>query len=150
MAGKSAKRDIVPRPTGRQTIRTEAMIEEILERVTNGEPLAQVLRSEGMPGVTAFYDWLNKDPVLDERFARAREYGHDAIATDALRIIDTPPAYKQTAEGMSIDQGDVQNRKLQFEGRLKLLSKWDRRYADKVDLNHSGKIGLESLIAGSE
>lgn len=158
MAGRKAKGvkahgltiDVNPsRPRmGRPTVRTTAVVEEIIERVSLGEPLAKICRDDHMPSVSAFYEWLNQDKELDGRFARARELGHDAIAAQALDIIDTPPAYKQTAEGMSIDQGDVQHRKLQFEGRLKLLAKWDRRYADRQQIEHSGKLALESLVAG--
>lgn len=127
------------------------MIEEIIERVTNGEPLAQVLRSDGMPKVTAFYDWLNKDPALDERFARAREFGADAIAVDALRIADTPvegERRKETPDGVEITTEDMLgHRRLQVETRLKLLAKWDRRYADRTQHEHTGKIGLEQMVA---
>lgn len=140
--------------TGRRTIRTEAMVDEIIERVSNGEPLAQVLRSDGMPGITAFYDWLNKDKELDERFARAREAGHDVIAVEALRIADTPvegQRTKRTGDVVEITTEDMLgHRRLQVETRLKLLAKWDRRYADRQQVEHTGKVGIEQLVAGGE
>lgn len=133
--------------TGRPTIRTEKMIDEIIERVTAGEPLAQVLRTEGMPGVSTFYAWLDSDENLSGRFARARKMGHDAIATDAMKIADMPPAYVQSEGGIRIDPGDVANRKLQIETRLKLLAKWDARYAEKQQVEHSGAGGGAIQIA---
>lgn len=130
------------------------MVDEIIERVSNGEPLAQVLRSDGMPGITAFYDWLNKDKELDERFARAREAGHDVIAAEALRIADTPvegQRTKRTKDGVEVTTEDMLgHRRLQVETRLKLLAKWDRRYADRQQVEHTGKVGIEQLVAGSE
>lgn len=129
--------------TGRPSIRNEAKIEEILERVTAGEPLAQVLRSEGMPKPSTFYDWLNADADLAGRFARAREFGADAIAVEALRLADVPPAYATSEGGTRIDAGDVANRKLQIETRLKLLAKWDpKRYGDKLELAGDAKAPL--------
>lgn len=136
--------------TGRPTVRTEAIIETILEQVTAGVPLAQVLRADGMPSVSAFYNWLNEDKELDGRFARAREFGHDAIASDALEIADQSPEYATSQFGSSIDTGDVANRKLRIETRLKLLAKWDRRYADRQQHEHTGRVTLEALVAGGE
>ena len=42
------------------------------------------------------------------------------------------------------------HRKLQVEARLKVLSKMNpKRWGDRVDHNHAGKLTLESLVAGS-
>jgi hypothetical protein len=163
---------------GRPTVRTEAIVDEIIDRVTAGEPLAQVLRSsDAMPSPSAFYVWLNEDAELDGRFARAREHGHDAIAADCLRIADTPmPGVIQKKELLGVLQREgadgqtervalpeaelvvteervedmLGHRKLQVETRLKLLSKWDRRYADRQQIEHTGKLGLEQLVAGED
>lgn len=129
--------------TGRPTIRTEAMIERILEAVTAGIPLAQVLREDGMPKPSTFYDWLEADEALSGRFARAREFGADAIAVEALRIADTPvegERRKVTDDGVEVTTEDMLgHRKLQVETRLKLLSKWDpKRYGDRLELD--GKV----------
>lgn len=154
--------------TGRPTIRTEAMIDEILERVTAGEPLAQVLRSEGMPKPSTFYDWLEADGTLSGRFARAREFGADAIAVDALRIADTPiEGVIEKLEPVMIANPDdpdlppvqelqvverrvedmLGHRKLQVETRLKLLAKWDpKRYGDKLELAGNAEQPLQVVI----
>lgn len=132
---------------GRPTIRNEAQVTEILERVSQGEPLASVLRSDGMPGLTTFYNWLNTDEILSEKFARAREAGHDRIATEALEIADLSPSLVTTEGGMRVDPGEVQHRKLRIETRLKLLAKWDRRYSDRQQIEHSGTLTLADLVA---
>lgn len=133
--------------TGRPTIRTPEIVDEILERVTAGEPLAQVLRSEGMPKPSTFYDWINADEVLSGQFARAREYGADAIAVDTLRIADDEPG--TTPQG-TVDGADVMNRKLRIETRLKLLAKWDRRYGEKFQVDGPGAGGshLIQVVTG--
>lgn len=133
--------------TGRPSIRTEEQIEQILERVTAGEPLAQVLRTEGMPKPSTFYDWLNADADLSGRFARAREFGADAIAVEALRIADTPiegVRRKVSEDGVEETTEDMLgHRRLQVETRLKLLAKWDpKRYGDKLEVDNKGELTL--------
>lgn len=140
---------------GRPTIRTEDKIETILEAVTAGTPLAEVLRQEGMPKPSTFYDWLNADADLSGRFARAREFGADAIAADCLKIADTPVEgvrRKVSDDGVEETTEDMLgHRKLQVETRLKLLAKWDpKRYGDKQQIEHTGKLSLESLVAGGD
>lgn len=154
--------------TGRPSIRTETIIETIIERVTNGEPLAQVLRDPGMPKPSTFYDWLNADQALSGQFARAREFGADAIAVDALRIADTqaegvidklemvtiadpddpdaPPTTElQVVERRREDM--LGHRRLQVETRLKLLAKWDpKRYGDKLEVDNKGELTLNVAL----
>lgn len=142
---------------GRPTVRNEDLIDQIIDRVTGGEPLAQVLRDPGMPSPSAFYEWLNLDPELDGRFARAREHGHDAIAAEALAIANTPmPGVTEEYERRMVDNPDdpdgeaveefvlvkrkvadmIDHRKLQIDTRIKLISKWDRRYSDRLQVDH--------------
>ena len=123
--------------TGRPSSFTQAVADEIVERVSHGEPLAQVLRSPGMPGLTTWYDWCKARSDLSERIARAREAGYDMIAVEALRIADTPVEgvrRKVSEDGVELTHEDMLgHRRLQVETRLKLLAKWDpKRYGDKV------------------
>lgn len=114
------------------------LVDEIIERVSSGEPLAQVLRSrDEMPRLTTWYEWCKEIPGLSERFGRARDSGFDNIAVDTLRIADTPQLGKITKfkpEGVEVTEEDMLgHRRLQIETRLKLLAKWDpRRYGDKI------------------
>jgi hypothetical protein len=137
---------------GLSTMTTET-VEKICDLLAEGEPLAAICRRPGMPGLRTVYDWAEACPDTAARIAHARKAGFDRIATDTLAIADMPPAYKTTEGGQSIDQGDVANRKLQIETRLKLLSKWDpKRYGDKleVDNRHTGSVGLTILTAVPE
>jgi hypothetical protein len=121
---------------GRPDTFTQVKADAIIERVSMGEPLAQVCRDIAV-GLTTWYDWVRVRPELSERIARAREAGFDMIAVDALRIADTPvegKREKSTALGLEITTEDMLgHRKLQVETRLKLLAKWDpKRYGDKL------------------
>lgn len=120
---------------GRPSIYTDAILQEICDRLSSGEPLAQICREEGMPGVTTLHTWGKERPDVAERIARAREDGEDVIAADVLKIIDAEPRMVATMHGEAVDSGDVANRKLRAEYRLKLLAKWNpKRWADRLDL----------------
>ena len=123
--------------TGRPTKRTPEIEAEIIRRISEGEPLAQICREDGMPGLSTVYDWEGKDEALSGAIARARIAGFDMIAQEALAIADDADP-----------DADVQRSKLRIETRLKLLAKWDpKRYGEMVKTEHSGPNGGEIPFA---
>ena len=119
------------------------MVDDILARLSNGEPLAAICRTEGYPHPSTFRDWVNADEELSRRFARARADGFDAIAEEALEIADQEPEYARSEKASHVDTGEVAHRKLRIETRLKLLAKWDpKRYGDKLELAGDAKAPL--------
>lgn len=132
---------------GRPSKYTPELVEEICERLSKGEPLAQICRSEGMPKVTTLWDWQNdkNDPEraeqISERVARAREDGLDFMATDCLNIADDNGRDTRILEDgrRVVDPDVVQRAKLRIETRLKLLACWDpKRYGNKIDHTSGG------------
>lgn len=122
---------------GRPTKRTPEVEAEIIRRISEGEPLAQICREDGMPGLSTVYDWEAKDEALSGAIARARIAGFDMIAQEALAIADDADP-----------DVDVQRSKLRIETRLKLLAKWDpKRYGEMVKTEHSGPNGGEIPFA---
>jgi hypothetical protein len=128
--------------------KSDDVIERILATVSDGTPLAEVLREDWAPHPSTFYDWLNDDPELDRRFARVREIGHDVIAANIRNI----------ARGEKGSSKDVKRDRLIVDADLKLLEKWDRRYrpaqvlagdpeAPLVFEHHVGMGGHEQLLA---
>jgi len=128
------------------------LVKTICERLSKGEPLAVICRDEGMPSDDAVRDWMERDdvgPEVSRLIARAREKGEDAIAIQALEILDEPPRMTETKYGAQVDSGDVALRRARFEGRLKLLAKWNpRRWGERQQIEHTGKLSLESLVTG--
>lgn len=115
---------------GRPTKYTEELVAEICERVANGTPLREICREEDKPSWVTFYNWLSEDKELSLRFAQSRELGTDAIAEDALAILDETP---ERIDGGKMDSAFVQWQKNRVELRLKLLAKWNpRKYGDKT------------------
>lgn len=129
---------------GRPSKYTPELVEEICERLSKGEPLAQICRDEGMPHVSTVARWGEGESEqargISRRVAQAREYGFDALANEALQIVDSTPERVATKFGDQVDSGDVAYKKLRAETRLKLLACWDpKRYGNKVDLTSGDK-----------
>lgn len=136
---------------------TQAQKDDLVEWISSGETLRDWCRKNSFSSSTV-YDWINSDTVLFERIARAREAGEEIIAQECMEIADdaTNDWMEQRGQdgeaiGWKLNGDHVQRSKLRIETRLKLLAKWNpRKWGEKQQIEHSGKIGLESLIAGDE
>jgi len=132
---------------GRPSKYTPELAAEICERLSKGEPLAQICRDEHMPGVQTVADWKLVHADFSVSIARARDNGYDFLAAECLAIAN------QTIEGeetttkpngdVEVKRGDMLgHRKLMIETRLKLLAKWDpKRYGDKLQTELTGVNG---------
>lgn len=114
---------------------TKEIAEEIVQRLSEGEPLRQICRSDNMPEWRTIYDWMARDSELSAAIARARELGQDAIAEDILRELQDEPERILSEGGGRIDSGYVQLLRTRADIKLKLLAKWNpKRYGDRVAL----------------
>lgn len=122
----------------------------ICKRMAAGEYLAVICRDIGV-GLRTVYDWADADEAIAARLARAREEGEETIAAGALHELDRPAEMTETKFGTQVDAGDVALRKLRFEGKLKMLAIWNRKkWGEKQQHEHSGKVTLEALVSGTE
>ena len=141
---------------GRPSSYTAEIAGAICERVANGETLRAICREDDFPGHSTVYRWLDENQEFAGLFGRARAQGEDVIAQECLAIADTPVEGVETTVkpdgSVEEKRGDMLgHRKLQIETRLKLLAKWNpKKWGDKQHIEHSGKLGLESLIAGDD
>jgi hypothetical protein len=144
--GKKAPKTAVQGKGGRPTKYSDEIIEAICSKLSKGIPLAAICREEGMPGVQTVMDWQSSKPGVSVAIARAREVGEDTIAVECLDIADQKPGISPSTGG--VDAGDVQNRKLRIETRLKLLAKWNpKKWGEKVDVTSDGQqIGKTEVI----
>lgn len=127
---------------GRPSKYSDKVLQEICDRLSQGEPLAQICREDHMPSMTTVWNWQNKQEDkelaarVSEAIARAREEGEDVIAADCLSIADSPTSL--TSFG-GYDGGHIQEKKLRIETRLKLLAKWNpKRWGEKIDHTTAG------------
>jgi hypothetical protein len=134
---------------GRPSSFTADILQEICDRLSEGEPLACICRDEDMPAARTVRSWMEGDTEcvpaeeVSAAIARARIIGHDAIAART----------RQTARGKTADEGgdstgDVQRDKLIIETDLKLLAKWDpKRYGDLIKLSGADGQGPVPVVA---
>ena len=131
------------------TKRTPEVVEEILQRLSDGEPLTVICRSdEKFPHPNVWLRWTAEDEELAFAYARARDVGADAIAEEAMAIVDAEPerVIEVDADGKTsakrIDSAAVAWAKNRAEIRLKLLAKWNpKKYGDKQTTELTGADG---------
>jgi hypothetical protein len=125
-----------PKKRGRPSKWTQEIEDEICMRLSQGEPLRAICRTEGFPEWVTVYSWMETRDGFSERVALARENGVEAIAQDTLAMIDAEPRYVEDSKGGTrIDPGYVQWMKLRTEQRMKLLACWSpNRYGARVQL----------------
>ncbi|MBD8734908.1 terminase small subunit-like protein [Sphingomonas sp. CFBP 13706] len=70
---------------GSSSIRTPAMIDEILDRLKSGQSVTVICLDDHMPAHSTFYNWCDKDDWLDEQRIRAQAIGQRTLAD--LRIM---------------------------------------------------------------
>lgn len=113
----------------------DEIIDEIVERLREGEPLAAICRSPGMPSPARVRDWCDADPAAASAIARAREIGEEAIALEAQDIIDGLRPVPGVPQDASRD-------KARAEIRLKLLAKFNpKRWGDSTQIKHADADG---------
>ena len=162
---------------GRPSLYSPELLDQIVERLSAGEPMAQICRDPGMPAARTVRDWINNRDDISAAIAQARDDGEDWLAAECLAIADTPLlGVIEEYERVEIEDPDIDDpvkrkaaprvsefvltkrrqedmlghRKLQVDARLKVLAKMNpKRWGDRVDHNHAGKLTLESLVAGS-
>lgn len=116
-----------------------AILDEVADWLASGRTVRDYCRQEGKPTHELIYRHLAKEPEeTRSRIARARAEGCDAIAEEALAIADECAEKPELATAC----------KVRFDARLKLMSKWNSgRYGDRQQVEHSGKLSLEQLLA---
>ena len=105
---------------------TQPLADEIVKRLSDGEPLEVILRSDKkFPTSFTVRAWAKARPEFSSAIAQARLEGFDAIARNA----------RETARGRGDSTRDIQRDKLIVETDMKLLAKWDpKRYGDRINV----------------
>jgi hypothetical protein len=121
------------------TTYTPEVAKIICNQLSDGIPLKEICRQEGMPAWRTIYDWMRKDAELSTAIARARDIGYDALAEECLYIADNVKlGQKQVMgdDGTTVTIEDMLgHRRLQIETRLKLLAKFNpKKYGEKLAL----------------
>lgn len=109
-------------------IYTEAAADLILELMSEGSSLREIVKQPGMPSRATVTRWVsNNTEGFGDRYQVARQMQADALAEDIIAISDD-------ASQDAINPQSVQRAKLMTENRKWLASKiFPRTYGDRVD-----------------
>lgn len=131
---------------GRPTLYTQAVADEIIEKLSAGIPLATICQADHLPALRTVKQWNIDNAEFSARHQIARDDGEDMIAADCLNIADDGrndfmEGVNQggTTPGVIYSAEHVNRSKLRIETRLKLLAVWNRP-----------KYGQHTTLAGSK
>lgn len=114
----------------------------VCSEIEKGRALRNVLKDDGMPSTSTFYEWLDNDDVKSKQYARATSVRADIIFDDILSIADenTNDTYIND-NGIEVVNNDViQRSRLRIDSRKWVLSKLNpKKYGDKTDITSGGE-----------
>lgn len=117
--------DFISPHSAAQTTYSQAIADEIISRTAEGETLAAICRSPGMPKTSAVLSWADAIPSWGQAYARARIMGFDQMANEIISIADDL-------------QEDPNSRRIRVDARKWALAKLrPDKYGDRVAVEHS-------------
>ena len=138
---------------GRPSEYTDAIGDEICDRLANGESLVAICKSDHMPNPSTIYRWLDSDAHdgFRNRYARARQDQADTLADEIISIADDGrndwmEANAEDSIAWKINGEHVQRSKLRMEARKWTAAKLKpKKYGDRVDLNGSFDVKIKPV-----
>jgi hypothetical protein len=130
------------KPRGQQTKYSDALADEICERLAMGESLNAICQDPYMPAENRVRQWVLDDRAdksgngrgFAAKYARARAIGYECLADEIIDISDAPIMF----EGRP-DNALVQQARLRSDNRKWFLSKvLPKRFGDKVTTEVTG------------
>lgn len=115
---------------GRPSEYTDTIFNDICDKLADGKSLKSICEKEDMPSKATFYNWINNDKDLLDKYARAKNDGADALADDIQDIADKVlnGSYEPNAGRVA---GDL---KKWVASKLK-----PKKYGDKLDMTSNGE-----------
>jgi hypothetical protein len=112
---------------GGESIRTEAMIDEIIERLRNGETQLSICLDPHMPANSTVWNWREKDEILDARIRKAQAQGQHTLRDATIMI----------AMRGELSTNDVHRDALLIRTIEKNIQQRNRpEFGDKVEVEH--------------
>lgn len=119
--------------TGRPTVFTDELGDEICQGIASGISLVKICSAENMPTPATVYRWLRIHTDFCDNYTRAREDQADYHSDKILDIADD-------------ESIDPQHKRIMVDTRKWLASKHrPKKYGDRIETVHSGSLGLTDL-----
>ena len=130
----------------RPSIRTDEMIESIVNRISEGESLRSICRDDENPTIGTFLKWCSDDEKLSQQYARAMQIRAECVFEEMEEIADDAQndyMDKINADGSVgdrvLDTEHVQRSKLRIDTRKWILSRMNpKKYGDKQEITAVG------------
>lgn len=139
-------------PVGRPTDYSQELADRICEQLAIGKSLRTTCKADDMPEIRSIFRWLRLYPNFSQQYAKAKEESADALFEETIDIADDGsndwmdnndpdnPGYRLNGE-------HYQRSRLRVDTRKWMLSKIKpKKYGDKIEHEHSGKLSLEQLV----
>lgn len=132
-----------PKSTSYSDKDRERIIEHVLAEVSGGRAVSRILaEDDGMPAASQFWKWHFESTELQEKVARARENGVEAIMDETLSIADhTAQDTVRDAEGNERPNTEwISRSRLRVDARHKYAQMIaPRKYGAKIDVTSGGE-----------
>lgn len=131
-------------PTGRASTFTKEKGEEICLKIIEGLSVRKICEEPGMPNQSTVYDWLLRDEIFAEQYARAREIQADNIFEEILEISDdsAQDTFVDAEGNRKTDHEVVSRSRLRVDARKWMAGKLaPKKYSDKLISEISGPDG---------
>lgn len=133
-------------------------IPEIIDWIASGKSLRSICEVYGFPPIATFLRWVSQDEKLEKQYKSAMQIRSDVhheemfdIAADASKdFIDLVD--DETGECKKVaNPNAIKRAQLEIDVRKWSTSRMNpKKYGDKVDLNHGGRVKVVSLGSDDE
>lgn len=119
----------------------DKIFETVFTEIINGRAVRNILKDEGMPNATTFFEWLSQDEEKNKQYARACELRAEALFDEILEIADDKSQdVEYTENGQTQNSEFIQRSRVRIDARKWVASKLNpKKFGDKVDVTTQGE-----------
>lgn len=132
---------------GRPTLYNDEVVEEICERLSLGESLRLICKSDGLPDLPTVMRWLRKGEHKDfeDKYAQAR-VAQQEVWIEEMRDLakSIPERNPQTGGYDSAHVNHIRNQVMTMQWIASKLA--PKRYGDVSKVTHEGNLGLSLRV----
>lgn len=137
---------------GRPTVYTNELIENICQRLADGESLNSITKEADMPSRNTLYRWLKEEryALFRDKYESARLEQADKFFEQIIEIADDDSLdIGFTEEGKPFIKGEnIQRSRLRIDARKWVIAKMiPKKYGDKIEEAYEDKV-ININIAG--
>lgn len=135
---------------GRPSDYTQAIADEICERLSDGDSLREICRTERMPKKATVFRWLANNKEFRDQYAIARDEQAEAFADEIVAIADEECTMVKHGDGKEdkevevvFDSTAVARNRLRIDARKWVAAKLKpKKYGEKIEHEHNGNVTL--------